>query len=269
MTISSAPACADAAEKKQRQTLADRGRGLHEIAHRHASQAKRDEQQTGGDNRRAQRPSHCINACMIGCPCSSMLRGVGSALTHANLTLVAVALALHVAGLVVTGERWRVVIAGLGSRLSLYRTTLINLAGIFVRNATPTTGLGGDASRIALLRAHGVPLAAGDGVVRLRPARRAAAARARRRALHTGGRPGGQPIDDGGHGHRNYRRDRRRSRLVESRASAPARRRALDTHRTSAPRSRIVRAGGRRTPRSRRSKRSRGKSSSPRRSGSR
>jgi len=88
-----------------------------------------------------------------------MLRGVGSALTHANLTLVAVALALHVSGLVVTGERWRVVIAGLGSRLSLYRTTLINLAGIFVRNATPTTGLGGDASRIALLRAHGVPLA--------------------------------------------------------------------------------------------------------------
>jgi uncharacterized membrane protein YbhN (UPF0104 family) len=89
----------------------------------------------------------------------NLLRGVGGALTHASLTLVAVALALHVAGLLVTGERWRVVIAGLGSRLSLYRTTLINLAGIFVRNATPTTGLGGDASRIALLRAHGVPLA--------------------------------------------------------------------------------------------------------------
>lgn len=88
-----------------------------------------------------------------------MLRGVGSALTHANLALIAVALALHLTGLLVTGERWRVVIAGLGSRLSLYRTTLINLAGIFVRNATPTTGLGGDASRIALLRAHGVPLA--------------------------------------------------------------------------------------------------------------
>jgi uncharacterized membrane protein YbhN (UPF0104 family) len=51
-----------------------------------------------------------------------------------------------------------VVIAGLGSRLALHRTTLINLAGIFVRNATPTTGLGGDASRIALLRADGVPL---------------------------------------------------------------------------------------------------------------
>lgn len=87
-----------------------------------------------------------------------MLRGVGGALAHAHIGLVALALALHVIGLIITGERWRVVIAGLGSRLSLYQTTLINLAGIFVRNATPTTGLGGDASRIALLKAHGVPL---------------------------------------------------------------------------------------------------------------
>src|SRR5438067_9892478 len=88
-----------------------------------------------------------------------MLRGVGAALAHARLPLVAAALALHVVGLVITGERWRVVIAALGTRLRLHRTTLINLAGIFVRNATPTTGLGGDASRIALLRADGVPLA--------------------------------------------------------------------------------------------------------------
>src|SRR6185436_4074351 len=88
-----------------------------------------------------------------------MLRGVGGALTDAHLGLVALAIALHLVGLIITGERWRVVIAGLGSRLSLYQTTLINLAGIFVRNATPTTGLGGDASRIALLRAEGVPLA--------------------------------------------------------------------------------------------------------------
>src|SRR5206468_11401704 len=87
-----------------------------------------------------------------------MLRGIGGALVHANLALVMLALALHIVGLIITGERWRVVIAGLGSRLSLYQTTLINLAGIFVRNATPTTGLGGDASRIALLRAHGVPV---------------------------------------------------------------------------------------------------------------
>jgi uncharacterized membrane protein YbhN (UPF0104 family) len=88
-----------------------------------------------------------------------ILRGIGAALAHARLPLVALAAALHILGLVITGERWRVVIAALGSRLPLHRTTLINLAGIFVRNATPTTGLGGDASRIALLRAEGVPLA--------------------------------------------------------------------------------------------------------------
>ena len=88
----------------------------------------------------------------------AMLRGVAAALTHANLGLIVAAVALHVAGLVITGERWRVVIGALGHRLPLQRTTLINLAGIFVRNATPTTGLGGDASRIALLRLDGVPL---------------------------------------------------------------------------------------------------------------
>lgn len=90
---------------------------------------------------------------------TQMLRDVLDALTHARLSFVLAALALHLTGLVITGERWRVVIAALGSRLRLSRTVLINLAGIFVRNATPTTGLGGDASRIALLRADGVPLA--------------------------------------------------------------------------------------------------------------
>jgi uncharacterized membrane protein YbhN (UPF0104 family) len=89
---------------------------------------------------------------------SNMLRGIVGALAHARLPLVVLALALHLTGLAITGERWRVVIAALGSRLRLSRTILINLAGIFVRNATPTTGLGGDASRIALLRAEGVPL---------------------------------------------------------------------------------------------------------------
>jgi len=87
------------------------------------------------------------------------LRGVGGALAHARLPLVVLALALNGIGLVITGERWRGVVAALGSPLRLSRTTLVNLAGIFVRNATPTTGLGGDASRIALLRAEGVPLA--------------------------------------------------------------------------------------------------------------
>ena len=86
------------------------------------------------------------------------LRGVGAALAHARPAFVFAAVALHLGGLVITGERWRGVVAALGGRVTLARATLINLAGIFVRNATPTTGLGGDASRIALLRAEGVGL---------------------------------------------------------------------------------------------------------------
>jgi hypothetical protein len=86
------------------------------------------------------------------------IRAVGAALAHARPMLVVAGIALHLAGLLVTGERWRLVVAALGGRLTLVRSTLINLAGIFVRNATPTTGLGGDASRIALLRAEGLDL---------------------------------------------------------------------------------------------------------------
>ena len=88
----------------------------------------------------------------------TMLRGVGDALTHARLSLVAAAIVLNFVGFLATGERWRVVLAALGSRLRLTRTTLINLAGLFIRNSTPTTGLGGDAGRLILFRADGVRL---------------------------------------------------------------------------------------------------------------
>ena len=89
----------------------------------------------------------------------NMLRGIGDAVANARFALVVTALGLYIAGLLLTGERWRVVIAALGTRLSTLRATLINLAGIFIRNATPSTGLGGDATRIALLRVEGLPLA--------------------------------------------------------------------------------------------------------------
>jgi uncharacterized membrane protein YbhN (UPF0104 family) len=89
---------------------------------------------------------------------TAIIRGTIAAFAHARIPLVLAGLALHLVGLAITGERWRVVIAALGSRLRLSRTILVNLAGVFVRNATPTTGLGGDASRIALLRAEGVPI---------------------------------------------------------------------------------------------------------------
>ncbi|PYR24493.1 MAG: hypothetical protein DMF92_22560, partial [Acidobacteria bacterium] len=63
---------------------------------------------------------------------STMLAGIVGLLAHARVTLVAGALALHLVGLIITGERWRVVIAAMGSRVTLARATLINLAGIFV-----------------------------------------------------------------------------------------------------------------------------------------
>ncbi len=90
---------------------------------------------------------------------TAALASVWTALLRARPSLVAAAVALHLAGLLITGERWRIVVSALGARLTLARTTLINLAGIFVRNATPTSGLGGDASRVALLRMDGVPMA--------------------------------------------------------------------------------------------------------------
>lgn len=88
----------------------------------------------------------------------NFLRGVAAALAHANLGYVLAAVGLHLAGLIVTGQRWRIVAAAFGRPITLVRATVINLAGIFVRNATPTTGLGGDASRIALLRLEGLTL---------------------------------------------------------------------------------------------------------------
>jgi uncharacterized membrane protein YbhN (UPF0104 family) len=90
---------------------------------------------------------------------SAFLHATASALGRARVPLVAIALLLHIAGLVVTGERWRAILTRLGSPISLGRAVLVNLAGIFVRNVMPTSGIGGDAVRIGLFRAAGASLA--------------------------------------------------------------------------------------------------------------
>jgi len=90
---------------------------------------------------------------------SAFLQGIGGALARASVPLVLLALLLHVGGLVVTGERWRTILTRLGSPISLGRAVLVNLAGIFVRNVMPASGVGGDAVRIGLFRAAGAPLA--------------------------------------------------------------------------------------------------------------
>ncbi len=90
---------------------------------------------------------------------STFIHTTISALARANPALVATATALHLAGLTMMGERWRVIITGMGARITLARAILVNLAGVFVRNVTPASGIGGDAVRIGLFRATGVPIA--------------------------------------------------------------------------------------------------------------
>ena len=96
---------------------------------------------------------------------STFIHTTAAALMRASPALVAAAVALHLAGLVMMGERWRVLLSGAGARVALTRATLVNLAGIFVRNVTPTSGVGGDAVRIGLFRSAGVPV--GDATVAL------------------------------------------------------------------------------------------------------
>ena len=87
------------------------------------------------------------------------IHATGEALARASAPLVLLALCLHIGGLIVTGERWRVILTRLGSPISLGRAVLVNLAGIFVRNVMPASGVGGDAVRIGLFRAGGASLA--------------------------------------------------------------------------------------------------------------
>jgi uncharacterized membrane protein YbhN (UPF0104 family) len=86
------------------------------------------------------------------------LERVTGTIAQARIELVLLALVLHIAGLVVTGERWRLLFNAIGTPISLARAALVNLAGIFVRNVTPASGLGGDAMRIALFKAAGATL---------------------------------------------------------------------------------------------------------------
>jgi uncharacterized membrane protein YbhN (UPF0104 family) len=89
---------------------------------------------------------------------STFIHTTIAALARANPALVAAAVALHLLGLLMMGERWRVMITSMGAEITLARSTLVNLAGVFVRNVTPASGIGGDAVRIGLFRSAGVPL---------------------------------------------------------------------------------------------------------------
>ncbi len=84
------------------------------------------------------------------------LEGIFSTLLAARPAWIAAALALYVVSLFVAGARWRWILRALGSDVRLRRSVLVYMAGIFVSNTTPASRLGGEASRIALIRRSGV-----------------------------------------------------------------------------------------------------------------
>ena len=65
------------------------------------------------------------------------------------------ALALYVVSLFIVGARWRGFLRALGGRTSVVRATLATLAGIATNNVTPSSRVGGEACRIALVRMAG------------------------------------------------------------------------------------------------------------------
>ena len=62
------------------------------------------------------------------------------------------ALALYVSSFFLVGWRWKIMIHALGGKAHLMQTTLANITSIFINNVTPSSGLGGEACRIALIR---------------------------------------------------------------------------------------------------------------------
>jgi glycosyltransferase 2 family protein len=96
---------------------------------------------------------------------STFVSATASALARASPALVGLAVALHLLGLAMMGERWHAILTRMGAKMTRARAILVNLAGIFVRNVTPASGIGGDAVRIGLFRSAGAPL--GDATVTL------------------------------------------------------------------------------------------------------
>lgn len=61
------------------------------------------------------------------------------------------ALALYLCSLLLTGTRWRLVFSGLGKKVSLFETVMINWCSIFVSNVTPIK-VAGEVTRVVLVR---------------------------------------------------------------------------------------------------------------------
>lgn len=80
-----------------------------------------------------------------------MLAGIQSALAHARLSYVGLAVLLYAVSVPLSALRWRAVLGGLNQRLPLDRLILANLAASFVNNVTPAARVSGEACRIVAL----------------------------------------------------------------------------------------------------------------------
>jgi len=70
---------------------------------------------------------------------------------HARGSLVILAIAIEITGLLTMTNRWRLLLAAIGARVRYLDVALAYSAGVFVCNVTPARTIGGDATRGALI----------------------------------------------------------------------------------------------------------------------
>jgi len=105
---------------------------------------------------------HSVRPAILPCYDAGDVDGIGQAvlsvaqrLSTARLAWVLAALALYIASLFIVGTRWRGFLRMVGGRAGVMRATLATLGGISVNNLTPSSRVGGEACRIALVRMAG------------------------------------------------------------------------------------------------------------------
>ncbi|MBI1908807.1 MAG: flippase-like domain-containing protein [Deltaproteobacteria bacterium] len=82
---------------------------------------------------------------------SSFVKAVYS-LGEVRLSYVLTAVALYTVSVVISGARWKKILLGLGCPVRLSQTSIGIIIGIFVSNILPSSRIGGEVSRITLLR---------------------------------------------------------------------------------------------------------------------
>jgi hypothetical protein len=74
------------------------------------------------------------------------------AFTQVRPAFALAAASLYIISLFLGGARWRKVLEGLGAESRLWHTSAGVLIGLFVNNVTPSSRIGGEVSRVALIR---------------------------------------------------------------------------------------------------------------------